>query len=117
MQHWKHESAKIANKIELLELSMRKLLGENLGPCSMEELQQIENHLHQSLSNIRGRKTQLFKEQIENLKSKCKIQSQQQSNCEREIVPYGHITQYPDVETELFIGRPERGRTLYPLQC
>ncbi|XP_077248132.1 MADS-box protein SOC1-like isoform X2 [Tasmannia lanceolata] len=134
VQHWKYETAQMANKIELLEVSKRKLLGENLGSCPIEELQQIENQLERSLTNIRGRKTQLFTEQIEQLKEKerslaeqnailskkihfqCEIHSQEQSKSEREIVPYEKSTQHHDVETELHIGRPESGRTLYPQQ-
>ncbi|XP_077239562.1 MADS-box protein SOC1-like isoform X3 [Tasmannia lanceolata] len=102
MQQWKYESAQMAKKIEFLEVSKRKLLGENLGSCSIDELQQIENQLERSLTIIREKK--------------CGIESQQKQRSEREIVPYDHSTQHADVETELFIGRPERGRTRYPLQ-
>ncbi|XP_077239553.1 MADS-box protein SOC1-like isoform X2 [Tasmannia lanceolata] len=116
MQQWKYESAQMAKKIEFLEVSKRKLLGENLGSCSIDELQQIENQLERSLTIIREKKTKLFMEQIEQLKEKCGIESQQKQRSEREIVPYDHSTQHADVETELFIGRPERGRTRYPLQ-
>ncbi|XP_077247396.1 MADS-box protein SOC1-like isoform X2 [Tasmannia lanceolata] len=130
VQPWKYETAQMANKIELLEVSKRKLLGENLESCPIEELQQIENQLERSLTNIRGRKTQIFTEQIEQLKEKersleeqnailskkCEIHSQEQSTSEREIVPYEQSTQHHDVETELYIGRPESGRTLYPQQ-
>ncbi|RVW41170.1 MADS-box protein SOC1 [Vitis vinifera] len=70
MQHLKHEAANMAKKIELLEISKRKLLGEGLGSCSIEELQQIEQQLERSVSSIRARKNQVFKEQIEQLKEK-----------------------------------------------
>ncbi|KAJ9680831.1 hypothetical protein PVL29_019983 [Vitis rotundifolia] len=58
MQHLKHEAANMAKKIELLEISKRKLLGEGLGSCSIEELQQIEQQLERSVSCIRARKVQ-----------------------------------------------------------
>ena len=37
----------------------RKLLGEGLGSCSLEELQQIEQQLEKSVSNVRARKVRL----------------------------------------------------------
>lgn len=37
---------------------LRKLLGEGLGSCSIEELQQIEQQLERSVSSIRARKVQ-----------------------------------------------------------
>ncbi|KAK7852544.1 mads-box protein soc1 [Quercus suber] len=110
MQHLKHEAATMMKKIEHLEVSKRRLLGEGLGTCSLEELQQIEEQLERSVSSIRARKAQVFKEQIEQLKEKCGIQPQQGSNEPREIIPYEESSPSSDVETELFIGPPE-GRT------
>lgn len=34
----------------------RKLLGEGLGSCSIEELQQVEHQLEKSVTKIRARK-------------------------------------------------------------
>ncbi|PIM97992.1 hypothetical protein CDL12_29531 [Handroanthus impetiginosus] len=73
MQHLKHEVAMMSRKIELLESSYRKLLGHNLGTCSWEELQNIGEQLERSLKNIRSRKAQLFKEEIEKLQAKEKF--------------------------------------------
>ncbi|KAK3435041.1 hypothetical protein EUGRSUZ_D02427 [Eucalyptus grandis] len=73
MQHLKDEAANMMKKIELLEDSRRKLLGEGLGSCSIEELQQIEQQLERSVISIRARKTQVFKEQIDKLKEKEKM--------------------------------------------
>jgi len=76
--------------------SLRKLLGEGLGSCSIDELQKIEQQLERSISKIRAKKvsminqqayiilnftddikselsiiqTQVFREQIEQLKEK-----------------------------------------------
>lgn len=38
---------------------LRKLLGEGLESCSIEELQEIEQQLENSVSNIRARKVSL----------------------------------------------------------
>ncbi|XP_042504328.1 MADS-box protein SOC1-like isoform X2 [Macadamia integrifolia] len=119
IQLLKYEYANMEKKIEILEVSKRRLMGEDLGACSIDELQQIERQLEQSLSNIRAKKTQLFKEHIEKLKEKERIlkaeneilceKAQQPTIQDREIVPYSQSNPHTDVETELFIGRPERG--------
>ncbi|KAL0464708.1 UNVERIFIED_CONTAM: MADS-box protein SOC1 [Sesamum latifolium] len=125
MQHLKHEAATMMKKIEQLEASKRKLLGENLGNCSIEELQQLEQQLERSVSIIRARKMQVYKQQIEQLKEKGRalaaenamlsekfgVHGQLQragSNEERGgVVGSAEISEISDVETELFIGPPE----------
>lgn len=52
----KEESHSMVKKIELLEANKRKLLGDGLEPCSVDELQQLENQLDRSLARIRARK-------------------------------------------------------------
>ncbi|PQQ17267.1 MADS-box protein SOC1 [Prunus yedoensis var. nudiflora] len=123
MQHLKQESSSMMKQIELLEVSKRKLLGEGLGSCTIEELQELEQQLERSVSNVRARKTQVFKEQIEQLREKEKaltaenerliekcgsIQPRQASNEQRENLAYTESSPSSDVETELFIGLPER---------
>lgn len=123
MQHLKQEAASMLKKIEFLELSKRKLLGEGLGSCSIQELNQIEQQLEKSVSTIRARKNQVYNEQIEQLKAKgkvleaenarlseqCGIQPQQAANGEqqRESQPNTESSPSSEVETELFIGLPE----------
>ncbi|KAG2380434.1 MADS-box protein [Vigna angularis] len=70
MQQLKQEAANMMKKIELLEAAKRKFLGEGVGSCSVEELLRIEQQLERSLSNVRARKLQLFRDQIEQLKEK-----------------------------------------------
>nr|ALS54682.1 SOC2 [Camellia sinensis] len=121
MQHLKHEAADMAKQIELLEVAKRKLLGEDLGSCTMEELQQIEQQLERSVSRVRAKKMEVFMEQIDQLKEKEKVLTaenaklcekygllpRQESNEEREVVPYTESSEISDVETDLFIGPPE----------
>ncbi|RZB75878.1 MADS-box protein SOC1, partial [Glycine soja] len=73
LQHLKQEAANMMKKIGLLEAAKRKFLGEGLGACSIEELKWIEQQLEKSLSNVRARKIQVFKEQIKQLKEKEKV--------------------------------------------
>nr|WAO97434.1 MADS-box transcription factor 31 [Lonicera japonica] len=131
MQHLEHETASMVKKIETLEISKRKLLGEGLGTCTIEELQRIEQQLERSVCTIRARKMQVFKEHIQQLKEKEKIliaenaalcekyegEPVPERNEERENVDVGgggdgggdtESSENSDVETELFIGRPEK---------
>nr|AAK21251.1 MADS-box transcription factor FBP20 [Petunia x hybrida] len=122
-QNLQHETAGLMKKIEFLETSKRKLLGEGLGSCTLEELQKIEKQLERSVSIIRARKMQVFKEQIEKLNEKEKalaaenamlrekfggLQQRQASSGEKEgEVVCTEGSDKSDVETELFIGPPE----------
>ncbi|GAV76675.1 SRF-TF domain-containing protein/K-box domain-containing protein [Cephalotus follicularis] len=131
MQYMKTEAANMMKKIDFLELTKRKMLGEGLGSCTIEELQQIEQQLEKSVSSIRARKSQVFKEQIDQLREKerslaeenvrlsemCGVQPWQGSNGKRGNVPYGESNPSSEVETELFIGPPpeRRPRSFLPL--
>ncbi|GLU21018.1 hypothetical protein SLE2022_371840 [Rubroshorea leprosula] len=98
MQHLRIETANMFKKIEFLEVSKRKLLGQGLGSCSVEELQEIGCQLEQSLKNIRARKAQLYQEEIHRLKAKEKMLLEENvKSCEKCL----------KVVMELFIGLPQ----------
>ncbi|KAH1248955.1 Agamous-like MADS-box protein AGL19 [Glycine max] len=98
----------------------RKLLGDELDKCSIDELQQLENQLERSLDKIRATKNQLFRKRIEKLKEeeKCLLEVnkrlREQYRIERQRclsdqdVEFATKKEGEEVETELFIGRPER---------
>ncbi|XP_074273071.1 MADS-box protein SOC1-like [Silene latifolia] len=124
MQSLKEETASLIKKVEAIEAAKRKLLGENLASCSLEELQQLENQLERSVTKIRAKKNQVFNEQIKHLKEK---EKQLAAENLRLTQKYGVIpketsvdkpmedtspsedtnSQISDVETDLFIGLPE----------
>ncbi|XP_021286967.1 MADS-box protein SOC1-like [Herrania umbratica] len=121
-QQLRVEAANMVKKIELLEVSRRKLLGQGLGLCSVEELQEVQNQLERSLRNIRARKSHVFKEQIEQLKAKERLlreentklsekfagKQKRPSTQRKEAAIFGsQSSQRSEVETELFIGLPE----------
>jgi len=127
LQRLKRESASMANKIELLDDSQRKLLGHGLSLCTLDELQEIESQLERSLRNIRARKDQLFKEKIVNLKAKERLLLEEnarlsEKQCllaqEKDVTNCSRSCQSSDidVETELFIGLPEM-RCSKPVQA
>lgn len=67
---WYQEVSKLKAKYETLQRSQRHLLGEDLGPLSVKELQQLEKQLEAALSQARQRKTQMMLEQMEELRKK-----------------------------------------------
>ncbi|CAJ2664154.1 unnamed protein product [Trifolium pratense] len=122
-QHQKECDINSTKKLENLELSKRKLLGDELDTCAIDELQKIENQLERSLSKIRARKDQLFKEQLEKLREKerdlleenrrlCEQYGIEQDGCLSKQHDIELVTESlegeEEVETELFIGRPEK---------
>nr|AAK21252.1 MADS-box transcription factor FBP21 [Petunia x hybrida] len=126
-----HEAASLMKKIELLEISRRRLMGEGLQSCTLQEIQQLEKQLERSVSTIRARKIQVFKEQIARLKEKEKILAAENAMLkekfggfqERQVSSGEQVgealcaegNEKSDVETELFIGPPE-GRIRRPSQ-
>ncbi|KAF7825969.1 MADS-box protein SOC1 isoform X1 [Senna tora] len=97
--------------IDQLNKICRKLLGEGLGSCTLEELQEIEQQLEKSVNSVRAKK--VYREHIEQLKAKCGMQAQKATNVEhRESQGYAESSSpSSDVETELFIGLPETRST------
>ncbi|XP_016755604.1 agamous-like MADS-box protein AGL19 isoform X3 [Gossypium arboreum] len=119
-QNVKEDAQSMAKKIELLEISKQKLLGKGLEPCSLNELNQLETNLEQSLSRIRERKNLLFRQQIEKLKQEEKRLKEENAKlrqtCGMNPSPWSTSTEEEtmEVETELFIGPPERRRIQNP---
>lgn len=122
MQQVKQDIENMVKKIEFLEVSKRRLLGQDLESCSIADLHEIDGQLERSLRIIRTRKAQLFNEQIEQLKEKerllleenaslckkCEANPLQPSRKQTEAGTNCSQSCYTsDVETELFIGLPE----------
>ncbi|KAG7613898.1 Transcription factor MADS-box [Arabidopsis suecica] len=104
------------------KFTCRKLLGQGIASCSLEELQEIDSQLQRSLGKVRERKAQLFKEQLEKLKAKEKqlleenvklhqknvINPWRGSSTDQQQEKYKVIDLNLEVETDLFIGLPNR---------
>ncbi|XP_045795488.1 agamous-like MADS-box protein MADS3 [Trifolium pratense] len=69
-QNWYQEMSKLKAKYESLQKSQRQLLGEDLGPLNIKELQNLEKQLEGALAQARQRKTQIMIEQMEELRKK-----------------------------------------------
>ncbi|KAG6429527.1 hypothetical protein SASPL_107579 [Salvia splendens] len=115
LQYLKHEAALMMKKIELLENSQRKLLGQNLGAYSLQELHETENQLQRSLHNVRARKAQLYKEETEKLLAKEKFLLEENSKLSQKCEvreSQSQTTLSSEVVTELFIGPPTTRKAL-----
>ncbi|CDY10828.1 hypothetical protein HID58_041481 [Brassica napus] len=115
----------LTKKIEQLEISKRKLLGEGIDACSIEELQQLENQLERGLTRIRAKKYQLLREEIEKLKEEERNLIKENTELKEKLHGMGAIVVASssstlssaevnmddngnmEVETGLFIGPPE----------
>ncbi|XP_062210365.1 MADS-box transcription factor 1-like isoform X2 [Phragmites australis] len=64
------EYLKLKTRVEFLQTTQRNILGEDLGPLSMKELDQLENQIEISLKHIRSRKNQALLDQLFDLKTK-----------------------------------------------
>ncbi|KAG2539725.1 MADS-box transcription factor 56-like isoform X2 [Panicum virgatum] len=132
IQQVKADALSLANRLEALEKSKRKFLGENLEDCSIEELHSLEVKLEKSLHVIRGKKTQLLEQQIAKLKEKERTllkDNKELREKQRDVQPppvapavTRCLPPWPrnlpapcnddvDVETELYIGLPGRERS------
>ncbi|XP_034711060.1 MADS-box protein AGL42-like isoform X2 [Vitis riparia] len=120
LEQYMQDAESMAKKIELLEVSQRKLLGQGLSSCSLDEILEIDSQLEKSLKSIRARKAQIFQEQIEELKEREKQLLEENARLSQkdtrqwqlsaqpsEGVTYSQSSPSSEVETELFIGLPE----------
>ncbi|CAH8353995.1 unnamed protein product [Eruca vesicaria subsp. sativa] len=65
----KNEITVMVNKIELLQLHCRKLMGQDLGSCSVEELNEITIQIEKSLILVRSRKAKVHEDEVKKLKA------------------------------------------------
>ncbi|KZV16521.1 MADS-box protein [Dorcoceras hygrometricum] len=129
-QQSKHEEQRIMKKIEQLETSKRKFLGEGLGTCSIQELQILERQLDRSIGIIRAKKMSLYRRHIEQLKEKgrtlvaennllrekLRIEQQHISYVANATAPSVETSEVVDVETALSISLPDIRNYTYFLQ-
>ncbi|KAL8500173.1 hypothetical protein ACS0TY_019961 [Phlomoides rotata] len=76
-QSWYQEVTKLKAKYEYLQRTQRQLLGEDLGPLSSKELQNLEKQLEGALAQARQRKTQIMMEQMEELRRKLEAEARE----------------------------------------
>ncbi|XP_047983065.1 agamous-like MADS-box protein MADS2 isoform X1 [Salvia hispanica] len=67
------EYLKLKAKYESLQRYQRQLLGDDLGPLNINDLEHIEHQLDTSLKHIRSTRTQVMLDQLSDLQSKEKL--------------------------------------------
>ncbi|XP_042455188.1 agamous-like MADS-box protein MADS4 [Zingiber officinale] len=67
------EYLKLKTRVEALQRSQRNLLGEDLGPLTIKELEQLERQLDVSLRQIRSTRTQYMLDQLTDLQRRVPI--------------------------------------------
>ncbi|CAN7125726.1 unnamed protein product [Brassica rapa subsp. narinosa] len=130
VQDLKDEITIMVNSIELLQRHCRRLMGEDLDTCSVEELKEITIQIEKSLTIVRSRKAKLNEDEVGKLKAEIAGKREllnertrlhemfeekplwmQSRNLESEKNASSsgceniHIS---NVETDLFIGLPRR---------
>ncbi|KAL5200479.1 hypothetical protein ABZP36_021682 [Zizania latifolia] len=126
LQKWKSEATTLGKKIEAIEEHKSKLLGEGLGSCSMQELQELQVQLEKSLGSIRQKKQKMLIDEILELREKVHMYSYEMNLLKENMVLRDQYNaavaemknrkaatadddddndRHMDVETELVIGR------------
>ncbi|KAK6129001.1 hypothetical protein DH2020_037255 [Rehmannia glutinosa] len=67
------EYLKLKSKYESLQRYQRQLLGDELGPLNINDLEHIEHQLETSLKHIRSTRTQVMLDQLSDLQGKEKL--------------------------------------------
>ncbi|KAL4192382.1 hypothetical protein AMTRI_Chr06g171670 [Amborella trichopoda] len=83
------EYLRLKAHFEALQRSQRNLLGEDLGPLSGKELEQLEQQLDMSLKQIRSIKTQYMIDQLADLQRKEQALSESNNALKRKLEAAG----------------------------
>ncbi|OAY77778.1 Agamous-like MADS-box protein AGL, partial [Ananas comosus] len=79
------EYLKLKARVEALQRSQRNLLGEDLGPLSSKELEQLERQLDASLKQIRSTRTQYMLDQLADLQRREQMLSEANRSLRRRL--------------------------------
>ncbi|XP_073060412.1 agamous-like MADS-box protein MADS2 isoform X2 [Primulina eburnea] len=86
IEHGSHnEYLKLKSEYESLQQYQRHLLGDDLAPLSMNELEHIEHHLETSLKHIRSTRAQGMVDQLSDLQAKEKSMLEANKALERKL--------------------------------
>ncbi|CAL9775043.1 unnamed protein product [Musa acuminata subsp. burmannicoides] len=83
------EYLKLKERVEYLQHSQNNLLGEDLGPLSIHDLQQLENQIEMSLKQLRSTKMQVMFDQLCDLNHKEQALQEANTNLRRQLQEAG----------------------------
>lgn len=106
--HSKQKLANMEEQIRILESTQRKMLGEGLESCSMAELNKLESQAERGLSHIRARKTEILVDQIECLKRKERLLSEENALLSRKWVDRQSVDGSGSTSSSIGLGSIEQ---------
>ncbi|XP_038986892.1 agamous-like MADS-box protein AGL9 homolog isoform X4 [Phoenix dactylifera] len=92
-QSSQQEYLKLKARVEALQRSQRNLLGEDLGPLSSKELEQLERQLDASLKQIRSTRTQYMLDQLADLQRREQMLCEANKSLKRRLEESNQATQ------------------------
>ncbi|XP_068665648.1 agamous-like MADS-box protein MADS4 [Aristolochia californica] len=118
------EYLKLKARVEALQRSQRNLLGEDLGPLSGKELDQLERQLDVSLRQIRSTRTQYMLDQLADLQRKEQMLNEANKALKRRLEegnqPNPHQAWDPNQHALGYgrqPGQPQGDGFFHPLEC
>uniref|UniRef100_K9LWQ8 AGL2-like protein 2 n=1 Tax=Iris fulva TaxID=92176 RepID=K9LWQ8_9ASPA len=117
------EYLKLKARVESLQRSQRNLLGEDLGPLSTKELEQLERQLDSSLRQIRSTRTQYMLDQLADLQRQEHMLCESNKSLRKKLEESNQATQqaWEANANALGYGRqqthPQGGDFFHPLAC
>lgn len=84
-QNTYQEYMRLKTRVDILQHSQRNLLGEDLGPLSTKELEQLEHQLENSLKQIRSTRTQVMLDQLADLQRKEQLLAESNKTLRRKL--------------------------------
>ncbi|KAI3452182.1 hypothetical protein Pfo_008847 [Paulownia fortunei] len=109
------EYLKLKSKYESLQRYQRQLLGDDLGPLNINDLEHIEHQLETSLNHIRSTRTQVMLDQLSDLQAKEKLMLDANKALERkleEIYAANHLQQSWHAQSQGFFQPLDCNSTL-----
>uniref|UniRef100_D6MKF4 Transcription factor n=4 Tax=Lycoris longituba TaxID=272140 RepID=D6MKF4_9ASPA len=124
LQSSHQEYMKLKARVEALQRSQRNLLGEDLGPLSSKELEQLERQLDSSLKQIRSTRTQYMLDQLADLQRREQMLCEANRTLRKRLEETSHQTNQQVWEanaTAMGYGRqsnqPQGDEFFHPLEC
>ncbi|CAO2825280.1 unnamed protein product [Amaranthus hypochondriacus] len=118
------EYLKLKAKYESLQRTQRNLLGEDLGPLNVKELDQLERQLEASLKQIRSTKTQSMLDQLTDLQNKehalMEANKALKTELDRILVKDSQFRQWDGSDQNVHFGQPQHTQSpglFQPLAC
>ncbi|XP_020261082.1 agamous-like MADS-box protein AGL9 homolog isoform X2 [Asparagus officinalis] len=123
LQSSHQEYLRLKARVEALQRSQRNLLGEDLGPLSSKELEQLERQLDSSLKQIRSTRTQYMLDQLADLQRREQMLCEANRSLRKRLEESSQANQQQVWEDANAMGynrqpnQPHGDQFFHPLEC